>query len=122
MTEGSKTRILSRNAMVGEPATSGGGGSTGYSGEIFSCTLSDGRVVTIREMAAKDLLFMEKSLAKAGDMERGMKMVERLSVGDNGITFPELSALNLKDFRKVTALLNDAGGMDDEDEEDLGEE
>ena len=118
MTEGSKTRILSRQSTM----DISGGAAAPVIGNVFSCTLSDGRVVTIREMAAKDLLFMEKSLSKAGDMERGMKMVERLSVGDNGITFPELSALNLKDFRKVTALLNDAGGMDDEDEEDLGEE
>lgn len=123
MTEGSKTRILSRQTMVGDPAI---GGSAGYTGAIFSCTLSDGRVVTIREMAAKDLLFMEKSLGKMGDMERGMKMVERLSLGDNAITFPELSNLSLKDFRKVTALLNEAGGMEDEDEleaeVDLGED
>lgn len=109
--------MLSRQAAV----TNGGGG--GYEGETFSCVLSTGRTVTIREMAAKDLLFMEKSLAKLGDMERGMKMVERLSVGENGITFPEISALSLKDFRKVSALLNDAGGLDEEDEDELlGEE
>jgi hypothetical protein len=71
-------------------------------------------------MAAKDLLFMEKQLGKLGDMERGMKMVERLSVGEDQITFPEISALNLKDFRKVSALLNEAGGL--EDEEETGED
>jgi hypothetical protein len=64
---------------------------------------------------------MEKTLGKLGDMERGMKMVERLSIGDDSITFPEISALGLKDFRKVSALLNDAGGLDEEEEEDLGE-
>lgn len=122
MTEGSKTRILSRQAMAApgsQPA-----GPIDYSGVTFSCVLSNGRQVTIREMAAKDLLFMEKQLGKLGDMERGMKMVERLSVGESPITFPEISALNLKDFRKVTALLNDAGGIDDEEEEEeyLGEE
>ena len=59
MTEGSKTRILSRQSTMDVS----GGGATPVMGNVFSCTLSDGRVVTIREMAAKDLLFMEKSLA-----------------------------------------------------------
>ena len=121
MTEGSKTRVLSRQAM----SNSGGPAAPiEYSGETFSCTLSNGRVVTIREMAARDLLFMEKSLSKFGDMERGMKMVERLAVGESPITFPEIGALSIKDFRKVSNLLNDAGGIDDEEEEEeyLGEE
>jgi len=117
MSEGSKTRVLTRQPSAGVP-----GAGVPFEGETFSTVLSTGRTVTIREMAAKDLLFMEKSLSKLGDMERGMKMVERLSVGENGITFPEIAALSLKDFRKVTALLNDAGGLDDEDEEFEGDE
>ena len=119
MSEGSKTRVLTRQASAGTPAELGS-----YEGETFSCILSNGRTVTVREMAAKDLLFMEKSLSKLGDMERGMKMVERLGIGEGSITFPEISALSLKDFRKVTALLNEAGGMDDEEEDEeeyLGE-
>ncbi len=121
MSEGSKTRVLSRQPAGGVAPT----GPINYDGPTFTCVLSSGRSVTVREMAAKDLLFMEKQLGKLGDMERGMKMVERLSVGDSPITFPEISALNLKDFRKVTNLLNEAGGMDDEDEDEeeyLGEE
>jgi hypothetical protein len=112
MSEGSKTRVLTRQASSGIPAS-----GVPFEGETFSTVLSTGRTVTIREMAAKDLLFMEKTLGKLGDMERGMKMVERLSVGENGITFPEIAALSLKDFRKVSSLLNDAGGLDDEDED-----
>jgi len=112
MSEGSKTRVLSRQASVGTPQD-----MTAFDGETFSCVLSTGRTVTVREMAAKDLLFMEKSLSKLGDMERGMKMVERLGIGEGSITFPEISALSLRDFRKVTALLNEAGGMDEEDED-----
>ena len=118
MSEGSKTRVLTLQPSAGTPSDLGS-----YEGETFSCVLSTGRTVTVREMAAKDLLFMEKSLSKLGDMERGMKMVERLGIGEGLITFPEISALSLKDFRKVTALLNEAGGMDDEEEEEdyLGE-
>lgn len=104
--------MLTRQASSGIPAS-----GVPFEGETFSTVLSTGRTVTIREMAAKDLLFMEKTLGKLGDMERGMKMVERLSVGENGITFPEIAALSLKDFRKVSSLLNDAGGLDDEDED-----
>ena len=116
---GSKTRILTRQAVSDN---SGAYANDVGSGNVFSCVLSTGRRVTIREMAAKDLLFMEKTLAKLGDMERGMKMVERLSIGEDAITFPEISALSLKDFRKVSALLNEAGGLDEEEEEeDLGE-
>jgi hypothetical protein len=116
---GSKTRVLTRQAVSDNTGAYSSG--EGYNGAIFSCVLSTGRRVTIREMRASDLLFMEKTLGKLGDMERGMKMVERLSIGDDSITFPEISALGLKDFRKVSALLNDAGGLDEEEEEDLGE-
>lgn len=82
--------------------------------EVFFATLSDGREVVMREMMASDLLFMEKTLGGAGDMERSLKLAARLSTGGGKITFEELQKLKMKDLKKVTELLAKAGGTDDE--------
>jgi hypothetical protein len=83
----------------------------------YFTTLSSGREVVLREMTAADLLFIEKGLANAGDMERSLKLCSRLSVGSGKITFDELQKLKMKDLRKVTDLLAKAGGSDDEEED-----
>lgn len=83
--------------------------------EVFFSTLSNGREIVMREMMASDLLFMEKTLAGAGDMERSLKLAARLSTGGGKITFEELQKLKMKDLKKVTELLAKAGGTDDED-------
>ena len=60
--------------------------------ETFSTTLVDGREITIREMTGRDLIYMEKDLTKAGDVEKGMRIIERLIVGDDKITYDEILA------------------------------
>ena len=82
--------------------------------ETFSTKLSDGREITIREMTGRDLIYMEKDLTKAGDVERGMRIIERLIVGDDKITYDEILDLGVKDFRKLSELVTKANG----DEED----
>ena len=86
--------------------------------ETFSETLSTGRTVTLREMTAGDLLYLEKSLGNAGDMERSMKLAARLSCGEGRVTYDDLMKLNMKDLKLVTGLLGDAGQTDDEDEDE----
>ena len=86
--------------------------------ETFSDTLSTGRVVTLREMTAGDLLYLEKSLGKVGDMERSLKLSARLSCGEVRVSYDDLMKLNMKDLKIVTALLGDAGQTDDEDEDE----
>ena len=86
----------------------------------FSATLSDGRTITIREMTGRDLVYMEKELRKFGDVEKGMKMIERISVGGDKITFEEILDLGVRDFRKLSELVSKANG--DEDEEEKKEE
>jgi len=86
--------------------------------ETFSDTLSNGRTVTLREMTAGDLLYLEKSLGSVGDMERSMKLAARLSCGEGRVTFDDLQKLNMKDLRVVTSLLTDAGQTDEEDEDE----
>lgn len=81
----------------------------------FSTTLSDGREITIREMTGRDLVFMEKELVKAGDVEKGMRIIERLIVGDDSITYDEILDLGVKDFRKLSELVGKANGDDDEE-------
>jgi len=81
----------------------------------YSTTISDGRTITIREMTGRDLLFMEKDLTKAGDVEKGMKIIERLIVGDDKITYEEILDLGVRDFKKLSALVSDASGADEDD-------
>ena len=86
--------------------------------ETFTDTLSTGRTVTLREMTAGDLLYLEKSLGNVGDMERSMKLAARLSCGEGRVTFDDLQKLNMKDLKVVTSLLADAGQTDDEEEDE----
>lgn len=79
----------------------------------FFTTLSTGRDIVLREMMASDLLFIEK-LNTAGDMERSLKLVARLSTGSGRITYDELQKLKMKDLKKVTELLGKAGGTDED--------
>lgn len=81
----------------------------------FSTVISDGREITIREMTGRDLIYMEKDLTKAGDVEKGMRIIERLIVGDDKITYDEILDLGVKDFRKLSDLVAQANGGDDED-------
>jgi hypothetical protein len=83
--------------------------------ETFSTTLTDGREITIREMTGRDLIYMEKDLTKAGDVEKGMRIIERLIVGDDKITYDEILDLGVKDFRKLSDLVAKANGTDEED-------
>jgi len=83
--------------------------------ENFSTTISDGREITIREMTGRDLIYMEKELSKAGDVERGMRIIDRLIVGDDKITYEEILDLGVKDFRKLSELVAQANGADEED-------
>lgn len=84
--------------------------------ETFTTTLKDGREITIREMTGRDLVFMEKELAKEGDVSKGMRIIERLIVGDDKITYDEILDLGVKDFRKLSDLVAQANGTDEEDE------
>ena len=88
--------------------------------ETFTDELSTGRVVTLREMTAGDLLYLEKTLGASGDMERSLKLAARLSCGEGRVSYDDLQRLTMKDLKKVTTLLTDAGGTD-EDEDDLDE-
>ena len=83
--------------------------------ETFSTVISDGREIVIREMTGRDLIFMEKDLSKAGDVEKGMKIIERLIVGDDKITYEEILDLGVRDFRKLSDLVGKANGTEDED-------
>jgi hypothetical protein len=83
--------------------------------ETFSTLLTDGREITIREMTGRDLIYMEKDLTKAGDVEKGMRIIERLIVGDDKITYDEILDLGVKDFRKLSDLVAKANGTEEED-------
>jgi hypothetical protein len=105
-------RTLSDDTVQATPTTKR---KTAPKLETFSTVLSDGREITIREMTGRDLIYMEKDLTKAGDVEKGMKIIERLIVGDDKITYDEILDLGVKDFRKLSDLVAKANGTDEED-------
>lgn len=82
--------------------------------QTFSTVLSDGREITIREMTGRDLIFMEKDLSKAGDVEKGMKIIERLIVGDDKVTYDEILDMGVRDFKKLSSLVAEASGGDED--------
>jgi hypothetical protein len=82
--------------------------------ETYATTISDGREIQIREMTGRDLLYMEKELGKAGDVERGMKIIERLIVGSDKITYEEILDLGVRDFKKLSDLVAKASGTEDD--------
>ena len=45
----------------------------------------------------------------------GLRIIERLIVGDDKITYDEILDLGVKDFRKLSDLVGQANGGDDED-------
>ena len=83
--------------------------------ETFSTVISDGREITIREMTGRDLVYLETNLAKEGDVSKGMRIIERLIVGDDKITYDEILDLGVRDFRKLSELVAKANGTDEED-------
>ena len=87
--------------------------------DTFSATLSNGRTVTLREMTAGDLLYLEKALGNLGDMERSLKLAVRLSTGDGKISYEDLQKLKMKDLRSVTTLLTKAGDVESDDEDEF---
>jgi hypothetical protein len=108
-------RTLSSDAAVAAVApTESKAKKTAQALETFSTTISDGREITIREMTGRDLIYMEKELTKAGDIEKGLRIIERLIVGEDKITYDEILDLGVKDFRKLSDLVAKANG----DEED----
>ena len=106
-------RTISDDSAQSTPATKKATPKTKL--ETFSTEISDGREITIREMTGRDLIYMEKDLTKAGDVEKGMRIIERLIVGDDKITYDEILDLGVKDFRKLSDLVAKANGTEDED-------
>jgi len=90
--------------------------------ETFTTTLSNGRQVVLREMMAGDLLYLEKSLGNLGDTERSLKLIVRLSTSEGRVTYEDLQKLKMKDLKKVTDLLTQASGVDEEDEDEFPNE
>ncbi len=85
---------------------------------MCSATVSNGRLIQLREMTAGDLLFLEKSLANAGDMERSLKLSARLSCGEGRMSYEDMGRLKMKDLKIVTKLLGEAGGTEEEEEDE----
>ena len=96
--------------------------ATAAMSDTFTGTLQSGRIITLREMTAGDLLYLEKTLGNLGDMERSLKLAVRLSTGDGKISYEDLQKMKMKDLKVVTTLLAKAGDTEEEDEDEFPNE
>lgn len=85
--------------------------------KTFSTTLSDGRVISIREMTGRDLIYMEEELGKFGETRQSFYLVEKLNVGPDKISFDEIADLKAKDLKKISELVKKANDGDEEGED-----
>lgn len=85
--------------------------------ETFTAFLSDGREINFRGVIAKDLLVLEKQSMKSpfGDMERGIRLAERLSLAPNKLSRVDIESMGVKDFRIISDLIAQASGLTTED-------
>lgn len=117
-------RVLSNDTEIREPRASvNRGGDSQFSetndnGPIFEDTLNNGKTVTMREVSANDLLFLERKLGATGELERVMKLAVRISVVPGLISFDEIRKLGMSDMRKISKLVRLASGTKPEDIED----
>lgn len=88
-----------------------------YSGDFIPLTLSGGRKVKLRSMIGKDFIFIERDLKDMGDTERSFKLIERLSVEPDNITYVEILDLTSEDIQTLTEGLAEANGVKPEEEE-----
>jgi len=121
MTENTKAtpRVLRRDTGTSVSAETRVVRDEEVGSEMFTATLGNGRFIQLREMTAGDLLYLEKSLANVGDMERSLKLASRLSCGEGRMTYEDMGRLKMKDLKIVTRLLGEAGGTDEDEDEDL---
>lgn len=90
--------------------------------EVFTATLSNGRVVKVREMLGSHFLYMETALKKHASMKKMYFMVTRLSEGTGAeISLEEIEALRAKDIKKISELFSRAAGEDPDDEEETSD-
>ncbi len=85
---------------------------TNIKGELISAELQSGRVVKLRRMVGKDFLFIEEDLADMKDTKRSFKLIERLSVEPDNITFVEILDLEAEDIAILSNSLAEANGVD----------
>jgi hypothetical protein len=78
--------------------------------ETYSETLSDGRVITIREMTGRDLIYLEEEIGEFKQTKQSFLLAERLTIGGDKISFDEIADLRLSDIKKISDLVGKAMG------------
>lgn len=84
---------------------------TNIKGDLISATLESGRVIKLRRMVGKDFLFIEEDLDGMKDTKRSFKLIERLSVEPDNITFVEILDLDAEDIATLSNALAEANGV-----------
>lgn len=85
--------------------------------ETFSATLRDGRVITIREMTGKDLVYIEEQLSNVGETRKSFHIIELLNVGTSKVSYDEIESLGVRDIKTISNLVTKANGDLDEESE-----
>lgn len=81
----------------------------------FSTTLSNGRVITMRQAITQDLLMLQTG--DRSEIEQGIYMMARLSQNsDPPLTEADIQVLSVKDFQALSALVAKCTGQGEEEE------
>lgn len=89
--------------------------------ETFSATLRDGRIITIREMTGRDLVYVEEELSKMKETRKSFHIIEMLNVGTDKVSYNEIEALGVRDIRLISELVAKANGDFNDDSDEGGE-
>lgn len=110
-------------AAIAQSAQSAQAGKTPLANnlETFSATLRDGRIITIREMTGRDLVYVEEELSKMKETRKSFHIIEMLNVGTDKVSYDEIEALGVRDIRLISELVAKANGDFNDDSDEGGE-
>ena len=84
----------------------------------FSTVLSGGKEVTMRQALTQDILYLSNVHGKKNELEQGMYMMVRLSVGKDPLTLEQLQLLPVKDLYRLGDLVSQCTGESEADAEE----
>ena len=88
---------------------------------VYSRTLSNGRVVEMRQALTQDMLYISNIHGSKSELEQGIFMMARLATGKEPITIDEIQILSVQDLYTLGELVAQCTGSSgvEEDEDPL---
>lgn len=88
----------------------------------YTTTLSDGRVVEMRQALTQDMLYLQSVHGSKSEVEQGIYMMAKLATGKNPITIEDIQVLPVKDLYILGELVARCTGSSSDDDEEVDED